>query len=212
MKKIIFVLSSILLMASCSMEKRVHMSGYHMEWNNKKYHPAKNEITGNDNSKKDLALVDKSENISNTNENANKAIEDNISVSIENDKIIIPQTEKYNLKSSQISNKIEEEEEIKASFRSEFKKGANKIIKYISDDPKTNGMAIAGFVCSLVGLFLFGFILGVLAIIFSAIGLGKINKEPSKWKGRGLAIAGLIVGIIDIAFWIILLGVLLSGL
>ncbi|MFA5781374.1 MAG: DUF4190 domain-containing protein, partial [Bacteroidales bacterium] len=94
------------------------------------------------------------------------------------------------------------------TLKSEFKKGAKMIASY-SDDPKTNGSALTGFILSLVGLFLFGFILGVLAIIFSAIGLGKIKKDSSKWKGKGLAIAGLIIGIIDIIGWLILIALIL---
>ncbi|MFH2095956.1 MAG: DUF4190 domain-containing protein [Bacteroidota bacterium] len=66
---------------------------------------------------------------------------------------------------------------------------------------KTQGMAVAGFVCSLAGLLLFGFILGILAIIFSANGMGKINREPELYKGKGLATAGLIIGIFDILAW-----------
>ena len=60
---------------------------------------------------------------------------------------------------------------------------------------ESNGLAIAGFVCSIVGLVIFGFILGVLAVIFSAIGLKRAEAGA---KGRGFAIAGLIIGIIDI--------------
>ena len=63
---------------------------------------------------------------------------------------------------------------------------------------KTQGMGIAGFVISLVSLFfddmwLMG-IGSVLALIFSAIAMGKYNKE--KHKNKGLAIAGFIISII----------------
>ena len=55
--------------------------------------------------------------------------------------------------------------------------------------PKTNGMAIAGFVCSLVGC------LWPLGLIFSIVGMNQTSKDPSQ-GGRGLAIAGLIISII----------------
>jgi len=63
---------------------------------------------------------------------------------------------------------------------------------------KTQGLGIAGFVISLVSLFfddmwLMG-IGSVLALIFSAIAMGKYNKE--KHKNKGLAIAGFIISII----------------
>ena len=65
--------------------------------------------------------------------------------------------------------------------------------------PKTaytegNGMAIAGFVCGVIGLFIFPIVLPQLAIIFSAIGMRKSNREGAPL--RGLAIAGLVTGIL----------------
>jgi hypothetical protein len=75
-------------------------------------------------------------------------------------------------------------------------------IKNKLDDGGSNGMAIAGFVCSLVGLFFFGIILGALGIIFSSIGLAKYSKTG---KGLGFAITGLFVGILDIVLTLLLL-------
>jgi peptidyl-prolyl cis-trans isomerase B (cyclophilin B) len=63
---------------------------------------------------------------------------------------------------------------------------------------KTNGMAIAGFVVSLLCC-------SPLGIVFSAIGLNQINKDPSQ-GGKGLATAGLILGIIGLigsVIWVI---------
>jgi len=51
------------------------------------------------------------------------------------------------------------------------------------------GFGIASFVLSLIGLFLFGLPLGILAVIFGAI----------SWSESGLGRAGLIIGVIDIA-------------
>ena len=63
---------------------------------------------------------------------------------------------------------------------------------------KTNGMAIAGFVLSLLCC------TSLLGIIFSAVGLNQINKDPSQ-GGKGLATAGLILGIIGLIAGIIYL-------
>jgi hypothetical protein len=70
-----------------------------------------------------------------------------------------------------------------------------------------SGMAVASLVCSLVGLipcFWFLQIMGVLGIIFGAVGLGQ--TKSGERGGRNLAMAGLIIGIIlvlaCIAFWI----------
>jgi hypothetical protein len=70
---------------------------------------------------------------------------------------------------------------------------------------RMDGLAIAGFVLSLVGLFLFGYICGALGIIFSAIALVRIKRSGGERRGKGLAIAGLIIGIADIILLTILL-------
>ena len=49
---------------------------------------------------------------------------------------------------------------------------------------ESNGMAIAGFVLS--------FLIPILGLIFSIIGLNRANQRPDQ-KGRGLAIAGIII-------------------
>jgi len=66
---------------------------------------------------------------------------------------------------------------------------------------KTSGFAIAARVMGIVGIIFFG-PLAILAIIFGAIGISQIGKDPSL-KGKGMAVAGLVLGIIAGAFWII---------
>lgn len=84
------------------------------------------------------------------------------------------------------------------------RKVARKLARQDQDSaPTSNGMAVAGFVCGVVGLFIFGIILGPLGIIFSAIGLSKSNKEGRPL--RGLAIAGLVCGIIGVIGWAIVI-------
>lgn len=55
---------------------------------------------------------------------------------------------------------------------------------------KTNGLCSAGFVLSLLGIFLFG-ITSLFGLIFSVIGLISANKK--KQKGKGKAVAGIIM-------------------
>jgi hypothetical protein len=64
---------------------------------------------------------------------------------------------------------------------------------------KTEPLGIAGFIGSLVGLFIGGVPLGAIGIIFGALSLSKIKREPARYKGRGLSIAAIIIGIIAIA-------------
>lgn len=64
--------------------------------------------------------------------------------------------------------------------------------------PKTIGIGIAGFIASLLGLLVAGLPLGVFAIIAGSIGLGKIERNPGKYKGKGFATAALIIGLVDV--------------
>jgi hypothetical protein len=69
----------------------------------------------------------------------------------------------------------------------------------------SNGLAIAGLVCGLVGLLLFNYILGPLAIIFGGIGWSRANRGAAH---RGMAIAAVILGVVDLIVWGVLLAVL----
>ena len=62
---------------------------------------------------------------------------------------------------------------------------------------KTNGQAIAGFICSIIGFWFAGIILGAISISLSSVALKHLKAFPNE-KGKGLAIAGLIIGIVDV--------------
>lgn len=77
------------------------------------------------------------------------------------------------------------------------------------DGPRTDPFAIvaisAGGLAILTGLG--AFLLGAGAVVFGALSLSRIRKEPGRFKGRGLAVAGMVAGIV--AAGIILLYILL---
>ena len=182
-KQISFIgLTIMSVLTSCTMEKRVYTSGYHVAWKNGKHSSNKQELLNTENEKQIVRnQIVKIEQTFTANNNVDKTSagilnEDNISVSADKQQIIIPKKEKINLLSGNKVKITDEENQMKASFKSEFEKGA-KMLLVSGGEEKTNGLALTGFICSLVGLFLFGFILGFLALIFSAIGLGKINKD-----------------------------------
>ena len=76
-------------------------------------------------------------------------------------------------------------------------------------EAKTNGQAIASFVLSIVGLFIFGLICGILALSMGVTSLKHIKAFPNE-KGKGLAIAGIVIGSIDCVF--VLLGTILNAI
>ena len=69
-------------------------------------------------------------------------------------------------------------------------------------DTSTNGLAIAGFVCSLLTFIPFaGFVFWVCAVVFSSIGLQRA-KRGAPYKG--LAIAGFCISMVALAVCIII--------
>ena len=58
------------------------------------------------------------------------------------------------------------------------------------------GLAIAGMVCGIVSFFCFGFILGLLAIIFGAV-------AKSKGYTGGMATSGIVLGCIALGLYVI---------
>lgn len=68
--------------------------------------------------------------------------------------------------------------------------------------PRTNGLAVAGFVLGLLWLCYIGSILGV---IFGHVALSQIKKSNGMQTGAGLAIAGLVLGYLGLSAFIFLL-------
>ena len=62
--------------------------------------------------------------------------------------------------------------------------------------PKTNGFAIAALTCSF-----FGFLGGILGVIFGCVALNQISHRNQ--RGRGMAIAGTVIGACWVAMLII---------
>jgi uncharacterized protein DUF4190 len=68
----------------------------------------------------------------------------------------------------------------------------------------SNGLAIGGLVCGVVGLFIANIILGPLAIIFGAVAWSRANHGGSS---KGMSVASVILGVVDIVVFGVLLAV-----
>ncbi|CAM5264793.1 hypothetical protein STENM36S_07233 [Streptomyces tendae] len=64
---------------------------------------------------------------------------------------------------------------------------------------RTSGLAIAGLVCGIVGLFIMPIILGPLAIVFGAVALRQTGSAMAKWA--------LGLGVVDILLMIVMFAV-----
>lgn len=114
---------------------------------------------------------------------------------------------KTNAKTEQTELNAQESKVLKSESQKEtpskVDNGAEKASpKKTKGDGGGKGFAIAGFVASILGLFILPIIFIPAAIIFSALGL--------KSDLKGLAIAGLVIGIIGLLLWIILIAFILS--
>jgi hypothetical protein len=70
---------------------------------------------------------------------------------------------------------------------------------------QTNPMAIAGLICSILGLFCCGPIFSTLGLIFSVMAIYQINQNPSRFGGKQVAIAGVVLGVIGYAIFAVLI-------
>ena len=70
-----------------------------------------------------------------------------------------------------------------------------------SDGPRTDPFAIVAISAGGLAIFtgLGSLLLGAAAVVFGALSLSRIRKEPNRFKGRGLALAGMIMGIVAAA-------------
>jgi hypothetical protein len=74
--------------------------------------------------------------------------------------------------------------------------------------PKENAPgAVASLVCGIIGLFIFGIILGIVAIVNANKAKRMIGTDP-RYGGGGMATAGLVLGIIAVAAGVIQLLIL----
>ena len=69
---------------------------------------------------------------------------------------------------------------------------------------KNSGKAIASLVCGIVGLIVFGPVLGTIALVMGVLAR-KETAPVGPYRGRGMATAGIVLGAVDIAFAVIAL-------
>ena len=213
-KKLTLVgLAVTLILPSCTIEKRVHMAGYNVQWKKGKTKLDKKELAqnhvqqdeGNQRLKLDeLKTSEGSANYSVESEinesETNASLENKLHVSPEislNDGLkesseevdIYEKSSKVNVAESKLRSDAIETEEEKA-------------------EPKVEGLGLAGFIIGIVGWFMpfgLGLVMCILAIIFGAISMGKIKNNPEKFKGKGFAITSLIVGIVGVGLLLLLI-------
>jgi hypothetical protein len=200
---LLVAVAMMLVISSCTLEKRLYSSGYHIDWKNGKRVSSLQKIAKEDlkTQKTFITTIEQTETVLNA--NTPIVVEDNSSLLVKTKNSEITKNEKNRLLSNQIVTTNEKEIKIVPLIKSELKKKLKKS-KKTDEESKMSGMAIAGFVCGILGLIFvlitgWPFLLGTLGVIFSGIGMSQTSKGM---KGKGFAIAGLISGILAILlFW-----------
>jgi hypothetical protein len=218
----IFSVVFSLLFTSCALEKRVHNSGFHMEWFGAKQHGP--QVQAKKEKSKDNAAVFTPD----SQENFALAPSETLSHDIDEAPVVTELSTLPALASATKTSGVKKAKVNKfqrfAVAKTHAALSALSFQKLLSqpmqesapsnESGTTSGFAVAGFVLGLLGFLLvlitgWPFLMGTMAVIFSAIGLGDTNKGKS---GKGMATAGLILGIVSIVlFWltVIFLGLML---
>jgi hypothetical protein len=76
---------------------------------------------------------------------------------------------------------------------------------------KTEGLAIGALVCAIIGLFICGIVLGVVALALAANAQKRIDASGGLLTGSGLVTAARIIGVIAIVAGAVLFAVVLSS-
>lgn len=230
----------ILVLSSCSIEKRHYMKGFHVSSHSKKHKLKEQPET-------DIVIVDTTiENLTASNDLPTPIIIDKPTTEEPCDVIILRNGEEISCKVNEIGlseikykkcnnvngptisvkkddvfiikyangtkdvfSKTESEEKKKSSTYSDENEPEKQ-------DKKVNWFAVAGFILSvlavLVSIFTMGLgiVVAVMGIVFSSIGLVKINRNAGVYKGRGFAVWGLVLGIVTVVLCIALITFLLA--
>ena len=81
-----------------------------------------------------------------------------------------------------------------------------------TDHRITEKLGVAGFILSFLGMIpLIGIPFAVLAIIFGAVSLKRIKRNPEKYKNKGFAVASIVIGCIMILINIIIMASSISA-
>lgn len=73
----------------------------------------------------------------------------------------------------------------------------------MTQNVRWNAFALAGFVCAICSIFIFGWLLGIVGLVLSIVGFRQIKHNGG--KGKGLSIAGIAVSAVVLAIYLIIL-------
>lgn len=201
MKNLYFILAScVLIIQSCTIQKRQHLPGYHIEWNSRHAHSEGN-FSENTQREAPSAQVQTShiwapQEIQKQQPKAEYAAAVKETSTVEK-KLFLSRS------AQQIDKKASTSRKHALNFPLAIHSPAKLLFgsKSPDDERRTDGLSVAAMVCGILSFFvpLVGLVLAILAIVFGGIGIGRTQRNPDL-KGRGMAITGLILGILGLFF------------
>lgn len=186
------IIIGIILLNSCSIEKRLHRPGYHIEWKGN-HHQSSTSLQIADTSYK--------QQINSSDQNIDESAE----IAHSNPTVIADSTNQHQNDTEKTpKEKIQQcvTRYLASSISTPMKSISIELKGGIEEEkvrPGTEENAIGSFVCSLVtwlAIFGVGQLFAYAAIILGLISLAKIKKQPDQYSGKGLAIAGIIIAAI----------------
>ncbi len=197
---LLLIASLLCINYSCSVEKKLYSNGYYIKWNqsnktmkpiNSNTQPPSTDTTASITPHKDLPTLGVNE--------------DEFSVLYTTEsEIIVPQKEAI----SEVGKSQESvaHKPSNPNYKEVVKgvKMAKELVRNVHPEKSTqrmHGLAVAGFVLALVGWFTpvnIALVLLILGVVFAAIALARISKQPEVYKGSGLAIAAFVVALIGV--------------
>lgn len=201
----------ILLITSCTVQKRYHRKGFNINWNhisigNSKENKLKNqksqEISEN------LFMVGTfSDYEYETDKNDFASSENKIEEFVNSKNSDFPIKSKT--KKSAQTNKIQSTKNNNSKILLLKSKNKKAIKTYNNDEENKslNGWALTSFILSIISLFASfwgAFVCVLLVIIFSSIAFKQIKANPDKYKGFKLAQTALLICTIAMALWSII--------
>ena len=196
----LLIVFTVVFISSCTIQKRQHLPGYHIEW---KGGEARRTEVVKELSCEEMSTAANTEAINEEEvyTNAVAPVVANVEQAHEEVEVV-----KSSAAPASEDNGKKKKTGMKLSFPLSLRSPVQLLTgKAMPDEgQKTDGISIAAMVCGILAFFVptVGIVLAILAIVFGGIGMGRTRRNP-ELKGRGMAITGLVLGIL--AFVVVLL-------
>jgi hypothetical protein len=185
----------LLCFSSCTVEKRIYSSGYHVKWKNDQ------KVFAEKSKKKDFRTIPTE--LTTSNEElvvANNIIDDcsktdkvKVSKAIINPPEVQKKKSVFRLAETHKKEVNKKAFDNRSSIQPTLKKGINTFTNKSVDEPQINTLGLISFISAFFSLMLIGIIP---SLLLGAIALKQFKKNPEKYKAKWMPIFGVVIGYI----------------